>query len=213
MPQHTFPSPGTFTGLMTATDPDGNVATKAFSVSVGNLAPVANAGPDMSTPWGDSITRHGSAVDPGTDEQPFLTYNWDFGDGTPSASGGASVNHPYALPGTYTATFTACDPENACDSDTMQVVVSKRATTTSYTGPNQSNPSKDITLTATVVDDHNQPVAGRTVVFTLGAQTISAQTSSSGEAQATIMERPKRLGRSLPARCSETATTCAGRHP
>lgn len=192
MPQHTFLSPGTFTGLMTATDPDGNVATRAFSVSVDNLAPVANAGPDMSTPWGDLITLNGSAVDPGTDEQPFLTYTWNFGDGTPSASGGASVNHRYTEPGTYTATFTACDPENACDADTMQVVVSKRATTTSYTGPNQSNPSKDITLTATVVDDHNQPVAHETVVFTLGAQTISAPTSSSGEAKATIKLNQKK---------------------
>jgi PKD repeat protein len=125
-------------------------------------------------------------VDPGTDTQPFLTYSWDFGDGTPSASGGPSVNHTYALPGTYMATFTACDPLNACDSDQTQVVVSKRDTTTTYTGPNQSNPSKEIALSATVVDEFGQAVVGRTVSFVLGAQSISATTNSSGVASATI---------------------------
>jgi hypothetical protein len=186
MPQHTFLSPGVFSGLLTATDADGNVATQAFSVNVANLAPVANAGPDMSSEWGVPVTLQGSAVDPGTDEQPFLTYRWNFGDGSPSASGGPNVNHTYALPGTYTATFQACDPENACNTDTTQVVVGKRSSTTTYTGPNQSAPSKYITLSATVVDDLNQAVAGRVVSFTLGTQSISATTSSSGVASATI---------------------------
>ena len=185
-PQHTFLAPGTYSGLLTATDVDGNVATQAFSVTIGNLPPVANAGPDMSTLWGVPITIHGSAVDPGTDEQPFLTYSWDFGDGTPSASGGPSVVHTYALPGTYTATFTACDPENACNSDTTQVVVAKRGTTTTYTGPNKSNPAKNITLTAAVIDELGQPVVGRTVLFTLGTQSISGTTNSSGVAGATL---------------------------
>lgn len=185
-PQHIFLAPGTYSGLLIARDADGNVATQAFSVDVGNLPPVTSAGPDMSTEWGVPITLQGSAVDPGTNEEPFLTYSWDFGDGTPSASGGASVNHTYASPGTYVATLTACDPENACASDTADVVVSQRATTTTYTGPNQSNSSKTVTLSATVVDDLGQAVAGRTVQFTLGSQSISATTNSSGVATATL---------------------------
>jgi hypothetical protein len=185
-PQHTFLHSGTFSGLLTATDSDGNVASKAFSVSVGNLPPVANAGPNMSTKWGIAVTLNGSAVDPGTDEQPFLTYKWEFGDGTPSASGGPNVNHVYALPGTYVATFTACDPLNACNSSTTQVTVNRRATTTTYTGPNQANSSKNVALSATVVDEFGQAVAGRTVAFVLGSQSISATTDSSGVATATI---------------------------
>jgi hypothetical protein len=191
-PQHTFRSPGTFSGQLTATDGDGNVAKQAFSVTVGNLAPVSNAGPDMTTEWGVPITLQGSAVDPGTDEQPFLSYRWDFGDGTPSASGGPTATHVYTLPGTYTATLTACDPEAACNSDTMQVVVTTRTTTTTYTGPNKALPSKNVTLSATVVDDQGQPVAGRTVTLTLGAQTISANTDSSGVASATIKINQKK---------------------
>jgi PKD repeat protein len=185
-PQHTFKAPGTYSGLLKATDADGNVAMKAFSVTIANLAPNANAGPDMSTEWGIPIGLNGSAVDPGTDAQPFLTYNWSFGDGSPSASGGASVNHVYTTPGVYTATFTACDPEAACSSSITHVVVVKRGTTITYTGPNKSKPSKDVTLTASLVDDLGQSVAGRTVSFTLGSQSISATTNASGVASATI---------------------------
>jgi PKD repeat protein len=191
-PQHTFLAPGVYSGELTVTDADGNVATTTFSVSVANLPPVANAGPNMSSEWGVPVTLNGSAVDPGTNEQPFLTYNWSFGDGSPSASGGASVTHTYAAPGTYTGTFTAYDPENACGSSTTQVVVSKRATTTSYTGPNKSTPSKNVTLSATVIDDKGQPVAGRLVTFTLGSQSISATTSSSGVASATLKLNQKK---------------------
>jgi PKD domain len=185
-PQHTFEGPGTYSGLLTATDADGNVAMATFTINVSNQPPVTNAGPDMSSEWGDPVTLQGSAVDPGSNEQPFLSYSWDFGDGSPSASGGASATHSYALPGTYVATLTACDPELACTSDTSNVVVSKRATTTTYTGPNTSTPSKNLTLSATVLDDHGQPVAGRTVDFTLGAQSISATTNASGVASATL---------------------------
>jgi len=185
-PQHTFEAPGVYSGLLTTTDSDGNVGMATFSVSVGNLPPVANAGPDMSSEWGDPVTLQGSALDPGTDEQPFLTYSWNFGDGSPSASGGGTATHTYALPGTYVATLTACDPEHACTSDVANVVVSKRGTTTTYTGPNGSNPSKTITLSASVVDDHGQAVAGRTVQFTLGTQSISATTNSSGVASASL---------------------------
>lgn len=185
-PQHTFHGPGIYSGQVTATDADGNVTSKDFTVSVANLPPVTSAGPDMGTEWGVPITLNGSAVDPGSDEQPFLTYSWDFGDGTPSASGGASVIHSYASPGVYSAVLTACDPEPACNSSTTHVNVVKRGTTLTYTGPNTANSSKTVALSATLVDDLGQPVAGRSVQFTLGTQSISATTNSSGVASATI---------------------------
>jgi len=185
-PQHTFEGPGVYSGELVVTDADGNSATSDFSVPIANLAPIANAGPDMSTEWGLPITLAGSAVDPGTNEQPFLSYSWNFGDGTPSASGGASAVHTYAAPGTYLATLTSCDPENACGSSTMHVVVTQRGTTLTYTGPNKSTPSKNVVLSASVVDDHGQPVAGRVVSFTLGSQSINATTNASGVASATI---------------------------
>jgi hypothetical protein len=185
-PQHTFHGPGMYSGQLVITDSDGNTSTASFDAAIANLPPVASAGPDTAAEWGVPVALNGSAVDPGTDEQSLLTYSWNFGDGSPSASGGASVTHAYAAPGTYTATFAACDPYHACGSSTMHVVVSMRATTLTYTGPNQANSTKNVSLTAQLVDDLGQPVAGRVIVFTLGTQTISATTNASGVASATI---------------------------
>jgi len=183
-PQHTFEAPGIYSGQLTVTDPDGLTNTADFSVTISNLAPVVTAGPDMSTPWGVPITLNGSAVDPGTDEQPFLTYSWNFGDGTPSASGGASVNHVYSNPGTYTATFTACDPEAACASGTMNVVVRNRNTTASYTGAVGGAVTDAVPLQASLVDEFGQAVVGRTVAFAVdGSPVGSAMTNSSGVAR------------------------------
>lgn len=164
-PQHTFEGPGVYSGLLTATDATGLTSTTTFSVTVSNLPPVANAGPNMSTEWGLPITLNGSAVDPGTNEQSLLSYSWDFGDGSPSASGGVSVSHSYSLPGSYTATLTACDPENACGTSTTQVVVNQRGTTLSYTGATASEVTDLATYQASLVDDTGAPVVGGLVQF------------------------------------------------
>jgi hypothetical protein len=187
-PSHTFEAPGTYSGLLTATDATGLTNQATFSVTVANLPPVADAGPAMSTEWGVPVTLNGSALDPGTAEQPLLTYAWDFGDGSPSASGGASVAHTDALPGTYTATLTVCDPENACGTSTTQVVVSQRATVSSYTGPSASDVTDPATLRASLIDDQWAPVVGRAVGFFEdgGAVPIAtAMTDGSGVASVT----------------------------
>ena len=47
----------------------------------------------------------GTATDP---EGGALTYEWDFGDGTPHATT-KNAAHTYTQPGTYTARFTVRD--------------------------------------------------------------------------------------------------------
>ena len=120
-PFHTFEDDGVFSGLLTATDPTGLSNSVAFSVSVANQDPVANAGPDTIADWGRLVQFNGQATDPGEDDQPFLEYSWDFGDGTlptnPS-TGGASALHAYAAPGDYTATLTVTDDDGGSDADT-----------------------------------------------------------------------------------------------
>ena len=194
-PQHTFHGPGTYSGQLSITDGDGNVGTASFNVVIANLAPTANAGPDVGSEWGVPVALNGSALDPGTDEQPFLSYSWNFGDGSPSASGPRSVRDREAStlrPPRFRIAANARTaprwsvPGGSRRGGRPHVVVVQRTSTTTYTGPNASNPSKNVTLTAQVVDDRGQPVAGRLVVFTLGAQTISATTNASGIASATI---------------------------
>ncbi|HEY1827631.1 MAG TPA: PKD domain-containing protein [Acidimicrobiales bacterium] len=185
-PTHTFEAPGTYSGLLTATDATGLTNTTTFTVNVADLPPVVNAGPDMSSEWGLPVTLNGSATDPGTAQQPFLTYSWNLGDG--HSSGGASATHSYATPGNYTATLTACDPESVCASSTAQVTITTRGTYVGYTGSTTSEITFPTTLTASLFDDQGSPVIGRMVQFyEQGSFTpfASAPTDSSGTATTT----------------------------
>lgn len=81
----------------------------AVSAVVGggtNDPPVANAGPDQAGTTGQLLTFDGSAsFDPNNDP---LTYSWNFGDGSPLASG-AVVTHAFATANTYVVTLTVSD--------------------------------------------------------------------------------------------------------
>ena len=125
-PQHTFQGSGTYSGLLTATDATGLTNTQTFCIQVDNVAPRAVAGPNTTAAWGRNVAFNGAGQDPGADDQPTLTYVWEFGDGSPSASGGPSTTHAYANPGSYTATLTVCDRGALCDTDTRTITVRKR---------------------------------------------------------------------------------------
>jgi hypothetical protein len=185
-PQRTFGDNGVYDGQLTVTDVTGLSATQNFTVSVANVKPSVDAGPDTTSDWGQDVQFNGQATDPGSTDQATLNYTWTFGDGSPSASGGLSVAHSYATPGDYVATLKVCDKDGGCDTDTRSVHVTKRETTLGYTGPHTSGPSKTIALTADLVDEYGQAVAGKKVNFALGAQTATGTTDANGHVSVSI---------------------------
>ncbi len=179
------------TGKVVITDPTGLSTTLNFSVPVANIAPTVNAGPNKTALWGVPVSFHANGADAGPVDNGILLYNWDFGDpASPIGASGQDASHVYSMPsasGTpYTTTATVMDNDGATASNTVQVTVLKRGTTTAYTGPINSNSSKTVSLTASLVDELNQPVNNGTILFTLGTQSVSAQTNASGLATATI---------------------------
>jgi hypothetical protein len=183
-PQHAFQGSGTYSGLVTATDATGLTSTATFSIVVANLPPVVAAGPNTTAAWGRPVAFNGSAVDPGADDQSTLTYEWSFGDGTPSATGGPSDSHSSSAPGTYTATMTVCDRHAACSSDTRTVDVRKRSVTVGSLGDTAGTYDTPGNRRATLVDEFGQVISGRTLQFAVnGAAAGSSVTNSSGQAQ------------------------------
>ena len=162
-PQHAFASPGLFGGRLTATDASGLTSSTTIDVQVTAASPVVAAGPDQTTEWGLPVPFNGSATESGTGAPVSLTGSWTFGDA--SAADGASVTHEYATPGEYTATFTSCDPSNLCNAATAQLTVTKRGTTTAYTGATASDAGGTVTYAASVLDDLGDPVPDVVVAF------------------------------------------------
>jgi hypothetical protein len=66
------------------------------------------------------------------------------------------------------------------------VTVARKATSLIYTGTLKGAPNKNTILSAVLKDATGTTLGGRTVVFVLGSQTISATTDANGVATATL---------------------------
>lgn len=180
-PLRTFNDGGVYNGQLTVTDDTGLSATQNFTVDVANVAPSVNAGPDTTVAWGQPVALNGQATAGGSDDQSTLQYTWTFGDGSPSASGGPDVVHAYAVPGVYTATLQVCDEDGLCSSSNTQITVTKRATTTGYTGNVSGTFNTPATLGASLVDQFGNPVNGASIQFQVGSDgPFTAVTGSDG---------------------------------
>jgi PKD repeat protein len=82
----------------------------------GNDPPAASVASSCS---GLSCSFDGSASS--DSDGTVVSYEWAFGDGT--AVSGATVEHAYAQPGTYTVTLTVTDDDGASASDSTTVAV------------------------------------------------------------------------------------------
>jgi PKD repeat protein len=134
-PTHVYCDDGTYTVTLTVTDDDGGVGTDTMVVTVNNVPPVANAGPDQTVDENVTVDFAGSASDVGSCDT--LSYEWAFGD-SGTASGTLTPSHTYGDNGVYTVTLTVTDDDGASDADTMDVTVNNVAPTVT-TGMEQPN--------------------------------------------------------------------------
>ncbi len=119
-PNKVYKDNGVYTVTLEVKDDDGASGYDTLYVTVNNVAPSVNAGPDQTTDEGDVVTFLGSHDDPGASDTH--TYSWNFGDGSPNV-GGTSVTHVYADNGVYTVTLTVTDDDGGVGSDSLTVTV------------------------------------------------------------------------------------------
>jgi len=101
---------------------DGAIA----SVTVNNVAPTVDAGPDQTVNEGDTISFLGSFTDPGTLDTH--TIEWDFGDAT-IVTGTLTPTHAYGDNGVYTVTLTVTDDDGGVGTDALTITVNNVAPT------------------------------------------------------------------------------------
>jgi PKD repeat protein len=183
-PEHTFADDGLYTGQLTATDVTGLTTTITFQVTVLNRTPEVSAGPDKSYDWGIPVPFHANGLDQGPIDNQSLLYTWNFDDPTdPLGAAGQDVNHVYSQPGTRNAVVTAADKDGASSTDAVQVTVTKRDSTTAYTGATFGRKTDSVLLRSSLVGEYGEPLAGRVISFNVDGQLVgSAMTDGTGAA-------------------------------
>ncbi|MCP4090940.1 MAG: PKD domain-containing protein, partial [Gammaproteobacteria bacterium] len=130
-----YPENGVFIVTVSVTDDDGGIGTDTLEVTVANVSPVVDAGPDQSVNEGDTVNFNGSFSDAGVEDTH--TFEWDFGDGSPVSSGSLSPSHIYPDNGIYTATLTVTDDDGGVGTDSLEITVANVAPVVDA-GPDQT---------------------------------------------------------------------------
>jgi len=144
-PTHVYADNGLYAVTLTVTDDDGAASGDTLNVTVNNVAPTVDAGPDQAVNEGQAVTLAALAFnDKGTRDTHTVSINW--GDGTlgsgtvgespfgpPGSTAGATgtvaASHVYADNGVYTVTITVTDDEGLSGTDTLTVNVANVAPT------------------------------------------------------------------------------------
>ena len=140
-----FSDNGLFSVGLRVTDEFGVTDTDTLTVTVSNVAPTVDAGPDQSTNEGDIVSLAPATFnDKGTADTHTATIDW--GDGiveagmvtetpfgppgsTSGADGTIDGSHVYADNGSYTVSVTVTDDDGASTTDTLTAIVSNVAPT------------------------------------------------------------------------------------
>jgi PKD repeat protein len=154
---HVYADDGNYTVTVTLVDSYGDFTSDTFTVTVLNVAPTVDAGPDLTDL---NAAGEGSVVslapstfnDLGTLDSHMATIDW--GDGTalevgvvtefpfgpPGSTAGmdgeVDGSHVYADDGTYTVTVTVTDDDAGVGSDSFSVTVVNVAPTVEVINPN-----------------------------------------------------------------------------
>jgi PKD repeat protein len=150
---HTWPDNGVYTVTLQVDDQLDGVATDVATVTVHNVPPAADAGPDQVVSVGQTVSFRGAASDPGADT---LTYEWDFNyrrsNFTVDAVGqDVSTTYP-SSPGDYTVALRVTDDDGDSGLDTARVSVEDALPTADAGGPYTGNEGQAITLQASGSD-------------------------------------------------------------
>jgi PKD repeat protein len=122
-PTHFYATAGVYTATVTVTDISGATVTQSITINVFHDS-------DRPTARFTSSALNGFVGQPLGFDATFSTdplnnivsYDWDFGDGSPHGSGQA-ISRTYTAEGTYTVTLTITDARGLTDTTALTMVV------------------------------------------------------------------------------------------
>jgi uncharacterized repeat protein (TIGR01451 family) len=187
---HTYQDEGIYSLNLCVTDDDGGTGCTPIPVTVLNVKPTVNAGPDRLTYAGeDASIEPVTFADPGVLDTHTATIDWGDGQVTPSTvteSGGSGTvagTHTYAANGAYTVTVCTTDNDGAtgCDSFSWQrldPVLDLRVT--KIADRKFARPNQNVLYTLTIANFGTREPQGVVVTDTLPANLTFVSASDGG---------------------------------
>ena len=206
---HTYLYGGTFDVTLTVDDGRGSQSsdTTTATITEVNDTPAAETGGPYNGNPDEAMTFDGSGSldfdnqDGTTANDQTLTYTWDFGDGSPAATG-VVVSHVYTAEDDFTVALTVSDGVESHTTTTTASVFSQPVATKlhvadldGFASSLGKNWQADVTIT--VVDDLRSPVQGADVdvVWSGGySGTGAGTTDTEGRLTVSSGSIPKKVG-------------------
>jgi hypothetical protein len=139
---HVYADNGVNSVEVCVTDDDGDTGCDTLVVTVDNVAPTVDAGPDQTVYRNDAVTVSGTWTDPAGSLDDRYSWWWDLdGDGKADSSGTASYGDTilgttsFALEGSYTLTLSVTDKDGGSGSDSLVIEVLNRPPDCSAASP------------------------------------------------------------------------------
>ncbi len=174
--------------LQSSDDLNVTVNAAAGNPCAGNLAPIANAGPDRSGSLAQALSFSGSASTDANGNATIVSYWWNFGDGQfANWQASASVSHSFAAAGNYSVRLWVKDSCGAMSaSDTAIVTIGSNNPCNGNTapianaGPNKSGQtSQSLSFSASGSSDPGGSISSYSWNFGDGQSASGVSTSHS----------------------------------
>ena len=125
---HTYLDNGLNTVTVTVTDDDAGVGSDDADVTVNNVAPTVEAGPDATVDSGEIYDFSGMFSDPGILDAPWAwVVEWGFGPNTTGStndqSAAITASRQVCVAGDYTVRLTVTDKDDGSGSDELTLTV------------------------------------------------------------------------------------------
>lgn len=125
---HTYVDNGVNTVTVVVTDDDGGVGNDDAEVTVNNVAPTVEAGPDATIESGEIYNFSGAFSDPGIEDDPWgWVIAWGFGPNTEGStddqSAAIEASRQVCVAGDYTVHLTVTDKDGGVGMDELSLTV------------------------------------------------------------------------------------------
>ena len=190
---HAYSAPGSYTATLLVCDRHGYCALDSRLVEVRKRTVSLGSLGDTAATYDTPGSRHAALVDEFGSAVNGRTIDFSVDGAAVGSSATNSVGiaqlawTPLINAGTYGAAASfGGDALYESRDASGSVVIARKATTLSYTGTLKGAPNKVATLSGVLTDATGKALAGRTIVFVLGSQSVTGVTNDQGVATASL---------------------------